>query len=286
MSPPSTDVPAPVTIPSRKPTLAGKLFYHLVPVRKATVLGNMRLVFGETLSETEIRRLAQCFYGHLWKLVVENFTSAWISEDEMMRRVRVVGYEHLFNASKHGRGILVLTGHFGNWEFTPVAATGHFKIFRGRFHILRRLLTNKFFEKILFRRFYRAGLNVIPKKKSLDRVLEALAKNDVVAFILDQYANPQKDGVPADFLGHKAGTFKSLALIARQTGAPVIPAVCYREENGGHVMHFSAPLEWIEDADHDREILENTSLYNKVLGRMVLEHPDQWLWAHRRWKQK
>lgn len=269
-----------------RPGVSGKIVYHLIPFRRKTVRANMRLVFGETLSPEEIRRLMECFYGHLWKLVCENLQRGFMSESQMLSRVRVEGYEHVMEASRQNRGVLLLTGHIGNWEFTPVAAMTHFKEFRGRFHILRRLLTNKFFERILFRRFYRAGLNVIPKKGSLNQVLEALRRNDVVAFIMDQYANPQKDGVLVDFLGHKAGTFKSLALIARETGAPVVPAVCFREADGRHVMRFSGPLRWIDDADPDREILENTREYNRALETMILEHPEQWLWAHRRWKTK
>ncbi len=285
----ATSVPvtsAGLSISPPQPDLSGKLVYYLLPVRKKTVMSNLSLIFGDTLPPAEIKKLAQCFYGHLWKLAMENLTRAWMSEEEMKRRVSVEGYGHLIKAAAKNKGILLLTGHFGNWEFTPVAAMAHFKEFRGRFHILRRLLSNKFFEKILFRRFYKAGLNVIPKKKSLEQVLDALGRNDVVAFIMDQYANPQKDGVLVDFLGKKAGTFKSLALIARETGAPVIPAVCFRTGDGRHVMRFSEPLEWIEHPDTDSEIAENTRQYNRVLEGMLLEHPDQWLWAHRRWKIK
>lgn len=274
------------TIPDCAPSLSDKLAYYLIPIRKTTVLRNMKLVFGTTHSPRQIKNLAQRFYGHLWKLLVENCTRAWMSEEQMMRSVRVEGYEHLAEASLKNKGTLLLTGHFGNWEFTPVAAMAHFKAFKGRLHILRRLLTNKTFEKILFRRFYKAGLNVIPKKNSLRQVLEALEKNDAVAFIMDQYANPKKDGVLVEFMGIKAGTFKSLALIARQTGAPVIPTVCYREKDGSHVMRFSAPVPWIEHSDTDREIEENTREYNRILENMLLEHPEQWLWAHRRWKVK
>ncbi len=268
------------------PTLSGKIVYRLCPVRKKTVMDNLSLVFGDRLSAAEIKRLAQSFYSHLFKLVAENLSRAWMSEERMLSRVRVVGHEHLAKAFEKNRGILLLTGHFGNWEFTPVAAIAHFKEFRGRFHVLRKLLANKFFEKILFRRFYKAGLTVIPKKNSLDHVLSALERNDIVAFIMDQYANPSKDGILVDFFGRKAGTFKSLALIARETGAPVIPAICYREAGGTHVMRFSEPVPWMENDDADAEIAENTRGYNRILENMVLEHPDQWLWAHRRWKTK
>ena len=162
----------------------------------------------------------------------------------------------------------------------------HFPEFKGRFHLLRRPIGNKWIERVLFNRFYKAGLGIIPKKNSVSLILEALGRNDAVVFIMDQFARPGRDGIPVNFFGRKTGTFKSLALVARQSGAPVVPVVCYRESSGRHVMRFMAPLLWIEGEDPDGEIQANTEQYNRVLERMVLEHPEQWWWLHRRWKVK
>ena len=90
----------------------------------------------------------------------------------------------------------------------------------------------------------------------------------------------------SDSSGKKVGTFKSLSLIARETGAAVLPMASYRESMGHHVLKFSDPLEWIEDPDPDTELYENTRQYNRIIEDMILEHPDQWIWAHRRWKVK
>lgn len=272
--------------PPLKPSLLAKLTYYLFPLRRQVVLENIDRVFCDRLSASDRKKLAQCFYGHMMLLILENLRSSWMSEGEIKRHVRVEGYETVVKAAEKNKGVLLFTGHFGNWEFTPVGAVLQFDVFKGRFHILRRLLSNKAFEKVLFRRFYKAGLNVIPKKSGLNQVLEALARNDVVVFIMDQYARPDKDGILVDFFGKKAGTYKSLALIARGTGAPVVPVVCYRESFARHVMKFYEPVEWVEDPDPDREIQENTRRYNEALERMVLDHPDQWCWFHRRWKTK
>ena len=271
---------------SFRPSFFDKFAYYLVPARRKIVLDNIRLAFGSELAEDEVIKLAQCFYGHCARIILENLGTSWMSEDQIRKQVRVVGHEIVMKEAQKGRGVLLLTGHFGNWEITPIGAVLQFTAFKNRFHIVRRLLTNKTFEKILFRRFYKAGLNVIPKKNALSQVLAALKNNDVVAFIMDQYARPDRDGICVEFFGKKAGTFKSLALIARETGAPVVPALCYRESHGKHVMRFYEPLPWIEDTDHDREIYLNTLQYNKMLEKMIRSHPDQWFWFHRRWKNK
>jgi len=269
-----------------KPTLVGKFVYHCIPVRRKVVLDNLRLVFGGRLSPEEITGLAQCFYGHLFKIILENLASSWVSTGALRRRVRVVGSETVIKAAEANKGVLLLAGHFGNWELAAIGAIEQFEVFKGRFHAVRKLLANKFVERFFFRRFYEAGLNVIPKKNSLSLVLDALSKNDAVVFIMDQYARPDRDGVLVDFFGRPAGTFKSLALIAGQSGAPVIPMASHREPDGTHVMRFGEPIPWIEHPDPDMEIYENTRAYNQALEKMVLAHPEQWFWVHRRWKVK
>ena len=93
------------------------------------------------------------------------------------------------------------------------------------------------------------------------------------------------DGVEVEFLGRPAGTFKSLAILALSTGTPVVPAYCWREPGGRHVLRFEEPLTPVECEDPGDAIRQNTRAYNVALERMLLRHPEQWIWMHRRWKQ-
>ena len=273
-------------IPTATPSPASRLAYCLVPIRRKTVLENMRLVFGPEASEASIRALAQRFYGHLGRCIYENFSIGFTTDRRLKDSVRLEGHEKVIEAAKLGQGVLLFTGHFGNWEIAPVGGLMHFSQFKGKFHVVRRRLVNKFVERMVFSRFYNAGLNVIPKKDSIDLVLEALERNEVVTFIMDQHAKPGKDGLVVNFFGQPAGTFKSLAVIARSTGAPVLPMMCYRDTDGTHVMRFEDPLPWLERDDPDAELHDNTRAYNAALERMVLAHPEQWWWVHKRWKIK
>jgi lauroyl/myristoyl acyltransferase len=133
------------------------------------------------------------------------------------------------------------------------------------------------------RRFEKGGFGVIGKRGSLDRILDLLAAGDVIVFPFDQHAGPP-DGIEVDFFGHPAWTFKSLAIIALATGAPVLPATSWRDSDGRHVLRFGEPLTPIEPADPNEAIRVNTRAYNAALERMILARPEQWYWVHRRWK--
>jgi len=246
------------------------------------VLENMRRVF-PGFDDRELRVLAECFYSHFGRSLFEMLRMSWMTDSEIRRHIRVEGKENLQRAAELGRGILILTGHFGSWEFAPVAAILGWPQYRGRFHFIRKSL-GRVLESVLFGRFERAGLGVIPKRGGLDRILDALAKNDAVAFLLDQHASPSSTGIAVEFFGRPAGTNRSLAMIAALSGAPVVPATSYRRPDGDHVMEFHPAIPWIHRDDPQDEIRENTRRYNQVLERFVLAHPEQWFWFHRRWK--
>ncbi|MBW8065106.1 MAG: 4'-phosphopantetheinyl transferase superfamily protein [Nitrospira sp.] len=263
--------------------LVGKLMYYLLPIRRRIVLSNLRLVFGDKVPEMEIVRLAQAFYAHLARFVFEFLRIPWLSAEQRTSLLRVENIEAILRAAEQGKGVLVLTGHLGNWELATVVGMANFPQYRGRFYIPRKPLNPAWLNALVIKRFHRAGLGVLPKKGAIDAILDQLAAEDAVVFILDQHA-AGRDGVEVDLFGHPARTFRSLATIALSTGAPVVPAASWREPDGHHVLRFEEALPVIEHDAPDEAIRANTRAYNAALERFILRHPEQWFWLHRRWK--
>jgi len=262
----------------------GALLYHLVPLRRRVVLDNLRRVYGESVTETEIRRIAQAHYAHLWRLLPEFLAFPFLTPARRLARARVENVEAVFAAHALGKGVIIVTGHFGNWEVATAAGIASFPQAKGRFFFVRRPFKPRWLDAIVMRRFRQAGFGALPKSGSLEAILERLAAGDIVVFPFDQHAN-RRDGVRVDFFGHPAGTFRSVALIARASGAPVLPAASWREADGRHVLRFENPLELVEREDLGEEIRLNTRRFNASLERMILRHPEQWWWVHRRWKE-
>ncbi len=270
--------PAALAVPA-----AGRLLYRFMPLRREVVLANLRRVFGDTTPAAEIERLAAAHYGHLWRLAGEFIRFAWMSEARKQALVRLENLDALAAAMAQGKGVLILTGHFGNWEVATTAAIAQFPHMHGRFHFVRRALKPQWLDRLVTRRFAQAGFGVFPKRGSLDAMLARLEQGDVIVFPFDQHARPP-DGIEVDFFGTPAWTFKSLAIITLSTGAPVVPAAAWREPDGRHVLRFEEALPLIDCEDTNEAIRRNTLAQNKALERLVLRHPEQWYWVHRRWK--
>lgn len=263
----------------------GRFIFHVLPYRRALILSNIDQVYGNQLDSSLKKRLVKSYYSHLVTSVKEAIKLRFMSEEQLRTCVEVSGHEHMLSVVAAKKGVLVVTGHFGNWEFAPLGGVLNFKEFQGQFHFIRRTLKFKSLERMMFKNYYRAGLNVIPKKNSLDQVCIALEKNHAVIFVLDQHASlVNRDGLAVEFFGKKAGTYRSLATFARYTEVPVVPAASYRLPNGKHVLKFYEPIPWQDFGSAQESLYRNTLAYNQALEQIILEHPEQWNWMHKRWK--
>ncbi|HRQ88671.1 MAG TPA: 4'-phosphopantetheinyl transferase superfamily protein [Bacteroidia bacterium] len=270
--------PAPMAVP-----WYGRFIYRFLPLRRRVVMENLRRVFGATLPEERIVEIAQAYYAHFAKFFVEFARLSFMGEEARTRLVRVEGLEHLLAAREQGRGVLLLTGHFGNWEVSTVAGMAQFKEARGQLHFIRRPLKPKWFNDLVMRRFQKAGFGTLEKSGSLEEILALLEDNRIVVSIFDQFAI-RKYGVASEFFGHPAHTFKSLSVLAQFTGAPVIPSSSWREPDGNHVLRFEPPVEVVVEGRTREIIRRNTKRFNQALERIILRHPEQWIWMHKRWK--
>lgn len=262
----------------------GRVFFHALPFRRRVIVENLRRVFGAAVPEIEIERLAKAHYAHLWRLIVEFLRFRWLSPARKRALVDVEGLDVFIAAFERGNGVLVLTGHFGNWEVATIAGIQSYPEVRGRFHFVRRPIKPRWLDALVTRRFNASGFGVIGKRGSLDRIVSLLEQGDVVVYPFDQYA-AGADGIDVEFFGEPAGTFKSLAVIALATGAPVLPVACWRKGDGRHVLRFEDPVAPIDTANVNESIVRTTRAYNAAIERLVVRHPEQWWWVHRRWRR-
>jgi len=232
-------------------------------------------------STAQIRRTSWACYEHFGRSAAEFARLGRADRESILSGVTVEGREYLDRAVAEGRGVLFLTAHLGNWELMAVVCN----LLGYRLYPVARPLDNPWLNRLIDRIRSRFGSTVISKKKeSAPRdLVQALRDGSCVGILLDQNM-ASYDGVFVNFFGRPACTAKGLALIARRTGAPVVPAFIAREADGRHHIMILAPVEFSQGRDVKADVITNTARCTAIIERMVRRYPDQWLWMHRRWK--
>jgi KDO2-lipid IV(A) lauroyltransferase len=255
----------------------GDVLWWTLPRRRSVALRNLQRCFGAEQSAAEIRRLGRRSFQHVGMNLVEACRYLLRPTDVMLSRVRVEGREHLQAAASQGRGVLVLTAHYGNWELLA-AAHGLSGL---PLSFVTRPLDHPLLDSLAARFRRRSGAELIIKRQAVREVLGALRRQRMVGILLDQNAT-RAEGVFVPFFGSPASTSKGLALLALRTGAPVVPIVLRREPDGGHCMDVGAAL----PPPPDGEVITYTAMFNRVLEAIIRREPEQWLWMHDRWRTR
>jgi Kdo2-lipid IVA lauroyltransferase/acyltransferase len=259
----------------------GRALFFISPHYRRIALSNLRLAYGEALTVEERRGIALSSFENMGLTLMEALHSPGLDSRELAERIEFDGLDNLRRALAKNRGVLALTAHFGNWEMMSagMGLTGFTS------NAIVRPLDLKSLDDLLTRVRTRTGARLIPKDRAMRRILKALQRNEVVGILMDQSVI-LREGVFVDFFGHRACSDKGLATIALRTGAAVVPMFGLRLRAGRHKIVIKPELELIRTGDKTRDIEDNTALFTRTIEDMVRSHPDQWLWMHRRWKQR
>ncbi len=257
----------------------GRAIAWLVPRRAAIVMENLRRAFPSDTAE-QLSRVAREHFEHLGMSAVE---FAWLStrrRSRVLDRVSIEGQAHYESAKRQGRGTIVITSHFGNWEVLGAAFPRLEPDCSAIVFPQSNALTNRFIDRARTRN----GIALIPTGLATRRIFTALRRGGAVLFVSDQDAGG--GGIFVDFFGQPASTAKGPILMSLRTGAPVVMALTIREPNGHHRLVLTPPLEWTRTGDESRDVLAGTQRWTRDLEEWIRRYPPLWFWVHRRWKSK
>ncbi|UCF88200.1 MAG: lysophospholipid acyltransferase family protein [bacterium] len=256
----------------------GWIFYYLAYKRRRLALRNLEMAFGDEMDKDKIRSVARRSFQFLTMNVTEFFLFPRLNRDLISRYVTIEGEEHFKEALDQGKGVLTLSGHFGSWDFLSAIL-----VLKGYdFAHISKVPRSEAVSRLWLKYRTEVGIKVFSGRGTMKMSLRHLANNGVLGMVTDQNTR-RTEGVFVPFFGRPACTLPSLALLARRTGAPVIPVYSHRTANGHHVV-FEAPLfqEPLSDRDHD--LVERTRVFTEWTEKVVRSNPEQWIWLHDRWK--
>ena len=262
----------------------GDLAYVFARPQRKTALVNLRIAFPEKQDGDRLvilRESCRNFgrmaaeWCHMYRLTKENIASRVQFEDPDFwygEAQTIIGTT----------GILVLTGHFGNWELFAHAIG----LYGNPIHLVHRPFANPRFDEFINRERQRSGTQLISKRRAARQIIHVLRDQGIVAIPFDQNAT-SRWGVFADFFSVPASTHPGLARLHALSGAPVYPVFMVRQ--GGSPEHrivIRPRVETVESADATADTVENTRRFNAVFADMVRAHPEQWIWMHKRWRTR
>ena len=270
-------------IPFRVGQFLGKLLamaFSMIPMtRTAVSLDNIQKSFGDSIDVVEAKRLNRKVLRHFGQMLFEIPHILRLNRRNLDQFAYFLNERNLFEALEKGRGVFVLTSHFGNWELMCAAIS----LTLGKSKVIARPFDFHPLDRLMNELRSRFGTDVIPKHRAMRKIMEAIKKNEAVGILLDQNVD-WYDGVFVKFFGRWACTNKGLALIAMKTGTPVIPAFPVKQKDGRYCIVFEKAVNLINTEDKTRDVEENTALFTGVIERYIKQYPDQWFWFHKRWK--
>lgn len=264
-------------------------FVHSVLPRRLTrydvARENLKNAFGSRYSDRQIDEIILRMWIHLFRMIAEMVQlPRRLRLDNVTRQIVFRNKPDVVRALCSGRAVILLSGHFGNWEM----AISIFGLFGFRMGLVARELDNPYLNR-WFRRFRRyTGHRPIPKQGGGGSMVSLLEKGGSLAMLGDQDAG--SSGMFVDFFGRSASTHKSIGLLALEYQALICVGYARRLENetlpNGWPC-FELGCEEVVDAreftggDAVRQI---TQRYTAALERVVRRSPEQYFWVHRRWK--
>jgi KDO2-lipid IV(A) lauroyltransferase len=262
--------------------LCGSLWYHVVRIRRRTVLDNLALALPERAADH--RAIARAAYRHFGISALEFLQLKKMSTEDFSERVQAHGMEHYEAALARGRGVIVVTAHFGNFDLLAGSQAA-----RG----IPLAIVSRDLHQGGISRFWMAmrraqGLQIFPDAGAARQVVDWLRRGRVLGLTVDQRTPPQQGGIRADFLGREVWTTTAPAVLATRTGAALLPVRIERGPDGGHHLYVQPEIEQPEikgkNVEKDELIESLTRRINSVVGDWVRARPDQWMWLHRRFR--
>jgi len=262
--------------------LLAAILYRVDKRHRQVGLENLKAAFGDQYTDAERDQIVRGVYRHFCKMLMEILHIPRKLHPTTWRdRITLVGHEKVLNAFFNGGPVILLSGHFGNWEMAGYL----FGVFGFPPHSVARTLDNIYLDRFLRSFRERTGQKMIPKSGGYDQMLEVLRTGGVLSFLADQDAG--QNGLFVDFFGRPASTHKAIAILAIEHNAPVVVGYArrlgdgFRYEVGCEVV--IDPSEWSGKADDVRFL---TQRYTSALESVIRRSPEQYLWLHRRWKHQ
>jgi len=253
-------------------------FIYLINVEhKRYAKANLDLVYKNTISESEKIDIIKGSYKNLVYNIYEFIENQTLTLEGFENKITVENEHYITDAIKNNRKIILITAHYGNWEYgntfiplkyAPTTMVG-------------RPLNNKYLNAELNETRTKNNNEMLTKRDASRGLVKALKNNRIIGLVIDQH---NRTGLPITFFGHKVKQADSSSRLAVKFNALVIPVFFTMTEFGKYTAKFCEPME-PKDYEGENQILDFTQAQADIMEKQILANPEQWLWMHKRFKK-
>lgn len=261
----------------------GLVAWRVDPRRSTVALSNLERAFGGGSSTDEMKALARSSYANLASNLPDLSRLSRMSQSGLAAIVTEgkETFEVLAGASSGGRGVVILTPHLGNWELLAAYLSS-----RGvRVHFVGRKPYDERLEQLYADVRTSHGASWISRGGAFEQLSEVLGRGEAAIMLIDQDTDRVK-GTFVDFFGSPAWTATGPAVLARNTGAVMLPGAMLRTAGDTYRLLLEEPLTLVDTGDDDYDDWENTRRASAALESLIRRFPEQWTWFHRRWRTR
>jgi len=252
--------------------------YYLLKYRRGTVYSNLTKAFPEK-SKKEIATIQKAFYHHFSDFLVESLKTIQLNKSQLARRFRFVNPELFTQYYEQGKSVVLVSGHYGNWEWMVHIQE---KV-RHRFYAIYKPLKNKQHDQLIkkIRGKYDSVDQLIPMNDVFRYIINfEKEKQPVIVWFLADQSPPVDYPFWTNFLNRETPFYNGPEKIARKFDFPVVYLSITKTGRGYYEAEFKTLCEQSAGTKPD----EITRLVVKALEAEIKNHPENWLWSHKRWK--
>jgi len=254
--------------------ICGAIAWLFLPQYRKLALRNVRIAFGDELSETEMRRIVRRHFRWLGANLLCSVKFTRMPMEKILERVRLENFELVENCFRQNKPFVLLISHIGSWEFCT--RLSHFS--RGqRTATIYQGIRNRHIDRHVRKARSRFGLEVFERSEGFGKAIELLRSGGGIGILMDQHAGD--GGLWTPVFGRLASTTPLPALLARRTHAKLIGFAVHTEGFARWRAVAETPIDGVSES-----IEKLTAHSNEILEKQVRRAPEDWFWVHNRWK--
>lgn len=253
------------------------VLFHLVGygigIRKKVALVQLEKVY-PSLSIKQRKSILKKLFRNMALSIYEVY---FTNDSELFAMSSIANKHYVDDALALGRGAVLATAHFGNWEAARILPMSGIPL-----SVVAKTQRNRMFDKYTNDVRQRCGVKVIDMSKGLRAIVHQLSEGRFVAILMDQ--NAGSSGLLMDFLGYCASHWKGVAKLSLRYKVPIVPGFARRADDDNIVFDFFPPIlheDWTDSEENLRKVLEEV---NAIIEQQIHKYPEQWFWVHKRWK--